>query len=154
MRVVNDRRSSRRVAVRGEALVHTPQGPVRCRCRDISSRGMSVVSSVSIKPRQRVQVESSFRGQLLVFDAMVVRRNRSREGHILGMRFEGLGEQARHQLAELLNTMQVQAALAMQSCAVADRLPMLQIPDPHTERAPHVARVPSPAPAPASPPMV
>jgi len=128
--------------VRGEALVHTPQGPLQCRCRDISSRGMSVVSPRAIKPRQRVHIESSFRGQRLVFDAMVVRRNRSREGHVLGMRFEGLGEQARHQLAELLHSMQVQAALAMQSCAVADRLPMLQLPDPQTERSHLEAQAP------------
>jgi hypothetical protein len=148
MRVVNDRRSSTRVTVRGEALVHTPQGPTQCRCLDISPTGMSLVSPRPVKPGQRVHIEASFKGQRLVLDARVIRRNRSRDGHVLGVRFDGLGVPARQQLAEVLRSMQVQATLAMHSSSFVDRLPVLQLPEAEpTERAPHVPRVPWPAPA-------
>jgi hypothetical protein len=152
MRVVNDRRSSTRVAVRGEALVHALQGPVRCRCLDISPSGMSLVCPQAIKPKQRVRIESSFRGQRLVLEAVVVRRRRSREGHVLGVRFEGMSPQARDALAEVLRSMQVQAALAMQASAFVDRLPVLQIPEPEPE--PRTEKTPSVVPVAAMPPPV
>ena len=135
MRVVNDRRGSIRVTVRGEALVHAPQGAVRCRCLDISPSGMSLVCPQVIKPKQRVRIETSFKGHRLVFEAVVVRRNRTREGHVLGVRFEATTPAVRDRLSEVLRSMQVQAALAMQACAIVDRLPVLQIPEPEPARA-------------------
>jgi PilZ domain len=147
MRVVNDRRRSQRVTVRGEALVVTSEGPLRCRCLDISRAGISVVSPRAVRPRQRVRVESSFGDQHMVLDAVVMRRRRSREGHVLGLRFDAISFQAREQLDFVLRSMQVQAALAQQACAFFDHLPRLRIPsepEPQTERASHVARAPMP----------
>ena len=148
MRVVNDRRSSARVIVRGEALVHTTQGPVCCRCLDISPTGMSVVSPRAVRSRQRVRIESSFKGQRLVLEAVVIRRTRTRGGHVLGVRFEGLEPRVRAQLADVLRSMQVQAALALQSVAFLERLPVLQLPEPEaeprTERSPVTDGAPAP----------
>lgn len=128
--------------------MYASQGPLCCRCLDISPTGMSLVSPQAVKPRQRVRIESSFKGQRLVLEAVVIRRSRSREGHVLGLRFEGLDPRARVQLAELLRSMQVQAALAMQSCAIVQRLPVLQLPEPEpeprTEKAPVMERAPAP----------
>jgi hypothetical protein len=157
MRVVNDRRGSTRVTVRGEALVHASHGVVRCRCLDISPSGMSLVSPRAIKPKQRVRVETSFKGHRLVFEAVIVRRTRTREGHVLGVRFEGTTPAVRDRLSEVLRSMQVQAALAMQACAIVDRLPVLQIPEPEpeprTEKTAAVVPVMGPAKARAEAPI-
>lgn len=128
--------------------MYASQGPLCCRCLDISPTGMSLVSPQAVKPRQRVRIESSFKGQRLVLEAVVIRRSRSREGHVLGLRFEGLDPRARVQLGEVLRSMQVQAALAMQSCAFVERLPVLQLPEPEpeprTEKSPVMERAPAP----------
>jgi hypothetical protein len=157
MRVVNDRRGSIRVTVRGEAFLHTPQGSLRCRCLDLSPTGMSMVSAQAIKARQWVRVESSFKGQRLVLDARVVRRTRTRDGHVLGMRFEGLSGAAKEQLEVVLRSMQVQATLAQQSCGLVDGLPTLQLPEPEpappTERSPHAEPAPWSAPTVVMPPV-
>ncbi|MCX4248026.1 PilZ domain-containing protein [Paraliomyxa miuraensis] len=128
MRVVNDRRSSKRVAVRGEARLQTPEGPVHCRCVDISAGGMSVISPRAARLRQRARIESHFGGQNLVFQAVVVRRHKSREGYTLGLQFEGLDPFSRAQLDALLRSMQVQATLAQQAAAFVDRLPQMELP--------------------------
>lgn len=130
--------------------MHTTPGPVCCRCLDISPSGMSVVSPRAVRSRQRVRIESSFKGQRLVLEAVVIRCTRTRSGHVLGVRFEGLEPRVRAQLADVLRSMQVQAALAMQSVAFLERLPVLQLPEPEaeprTERSPVTDGAPAPAP--------
>ena len=72
--------------------MHTQRGAIRCHCLDLSVGGMSVLSPQSARPKQRARIESSFEGVVLYLDAVVVRRKRSRQGYVLGLRFIDLDE--------------------------------------------------------------
>ena len=100
---------------------------------------MSVLSRKSARARQRVRIESSFGGITLNLEAVVVRRKRSRQGYVLGLRFADLDPSTRQKLEEVVRTMQVQTALAQQACVFFERLPQMEAPEaePNTERVPH-----------------
>lgn len=145
MRIVNDRRSSARVTVRGEVVLYTPRGMLCCRCVDLGMRGMSVRSPLVVRPRERVRLDASFEGRRMVIDATVMRRQRSREGHVLALRFDGVGSQAHAWLEALLRVMQAQSVLAKHASALVAQLPRLEIPRPEPPPPPMSYVAPQPA---------